>query len=327
MKHLTLTVAGLAAAITLSAQAVNAGERWDMPLAYAASNYHSENAAQFAADVTAATSGELEIIAHPGGSLFGGADIFRAVRTGQAPIGERLISALGNEDAIFEIDALPFLATSFDDARRLYEASKAAINENLEVKGLRMLYAVPWPPQGLYANKPIESVADMAGLNFRAYNPATSRLAELMQAIPTKIEAAELTQAFATGMAESMISSGSTGYDRKIWEHVEYWYDTQAWLPKNMVIVNVEAWDGLDEATQNIILAAAADAEARGWAKAEELADWYKEQLIANGMTVEPPSDQLATEFRAIGETMMNEWLERAGDQGQSVINTYNNSQ
>jgi TRAP-type C4-dicarboxylate transport system substrate-binding protein len=323
MKYKTLATIAFAASITLSATFAGAAERWDMPLAYAASNYHSENATQFAQDVTEATGGELEIVTHPGGSLFGGGDIFRAVRTGQAPIGERLISALGNEDAIFEIDALPFLATSFADARKLYDASKDTMNTILEGKGLRLLYAVPWPPQGLYANKPINAAADMNGVKFRAYNAATSRLAELMGAVPTKVEAADLTQAFATGIAESMISSGSTGYDRKIWEHVKYWYDTQAWLPKNMVIVNLDAWNGLDEATQNAVLEAAAAAEERGWAKAQELADWYKDQLAENGMTVEPPSDQLAADFRAMGEEMMNEWLERTGDQGRTVIDAY----
>ncbi len=327
MKHMKTASIVLAAAMTLSAHAASAAEKWDMPLAYAASNYHSENATQFAADVTEATGGELEIVTHPGGSLVGGGEIFRAVRTGQAPIGERLISALGNEDPIFEIDALPFLATSFDDARRLYEASRESMGEILEDKGLRLLYAVPWPPQGLYSTNEVTSTADMQGVTFRAYNAATERLAELMGAIPTKVEAADLTQAFATGIAQSMISSGSTGYDRKIWEHVEYWYDTQAWLPKNMVIVNIEAWDGLDEATQNIVLEAAAAAETRGWAKAEELSNWYKEQLAAEGMTVEPPSDQLAADFRAMGETMMTEWLERAGDHGQAVIDAYNAAQ
>jgi TRAP-type C4-dicarboxylate transport system substrate-binding protein len=313
----------MAAAVGLGATLAQAAERWDMPLAYPASNYHSENAAEFAKAVTDATGGELEIVTHPGGSLFGGADIFRAVRTGQAPIGERLISALGNEDALFEIDALPFVATSFAEARTLYDASKEAMEAILEEKGLRLLYAVPWPPQGLYAQQPIAAASDMQGVKFRAYNAATSRLAELMGAVPTKVEEADITQAFSTGIADSMISSGATGYDKKMWEHVQYWYDIQAWLPKNMVVVNLDAWNGLDEATRTIVLEAAADAETRGWAKAEELANWYKDQLAENGMTVEGPSDALAADFRAIGETMMNEWLERAGDQGRAAIDAY----
>ncbi len=298
-------------------------EKWDMPLAYAASNYHSQNAARFAAAVTAATGGELEIVTHASGSLFKGGEIFRAVRTGQAPIGERLISALGNEDPLFEIDALPFLATSFEESRKLYQASRPAMEALLEEKGLKLLYAVPWPPQGLYNKEAVNQASDMKGVKFRAYNQATSRLAQLMGAVPTKIEAAELSQAFATGVAESMISSGSTGYDRKIWEHVQYWYDVQAWLPKNMVIVNAKAWEGLDPNTQSIVLGAAAMAEEAGWAKAQELSDWYKVQLRANGMTVEGPSDTLKSDFVKIGETMTSEWLERAGKRGKAVLDAY----
>jgi TRAP-type C4-dicarboxylate transport system substrate-binding protein len=315
---------GSAVALTLGlgAQAAQA-ETWDMPMAYAASNYHSENNAAFAEAVTERTGGALEIKTHPGGSLVPGGEIFGAVRRGIAPIGERLMSALGNEHPIFEIDAVPFLATSFEDSRKLYEASKPATEEVLAEKGLKLLYAVPWPPQGLYAIKPIESISDMEGLKFRAYNPATSQLAEMMGAIPTSIETAELSQAFATGVAESMISSGSTGYDRKIWEFVDYWYDVQAWLPKNMVIVNQDAWDALDEETQAIVLEEAAKAEDAGWAEAQRLADWYKEQLAANGMTVAPPSDTLKSEFEALGAEMAAEWKDRAGEMGAAVLEAY----
>jgi len=298
-------------------------EKWDMPVAYAASNYHTENAVQFAEDVAAATDGALEIVVHPSGSLFSGNEIKRAVQTGQAQIGERLISALGNEDPLFEVDALPFLATSFEQARKLHEAARPNLEALLDSQNLKLLYAVPWPPQGLYANKPVESAADMQGLKFRAYNAATSRLAELMGAIPTQIEAAEISQAFATGVAESMISSGSTGYDRKLWEHTSHWYDVQAWLPKNMVVVNKNAWEELDEATQSAVLEAAAAAEERGWAKAEELAGWYAEQLAENGMEVLPPGEQLTSDFQEIGATMTSEWLERAGEEGQAILDAY----
>ena len=325
MKTFLKSLGGIASvvALGLAAGTASAAEKWDMPLAYSASNYHSENAAQFAEEVTKASGGELEIVAHPGGSLFGGGEIYRAVRTGQAPIGERLISALGNENPLFEVDALPFLATSFDDSWKLYQASKPQLEKTLDEAGLKLLYTVPWPPQGLYNKNPVTAAADMQGVKFRAYNAATSRLAELMGAVPTKIEAAELSQAFATGVADSMISSGSTGYDRKIWEHVKYWYDVQAWLPKNMVVVNKAAWEGLDESLQKVVLEAAAAAETRGWDKARELSDWYKEQLAAEGMVIEAPSDKLKADFEKIGQTMTNEWLEKAGADGKAVIDAY----
>lgn len=313
----TLPLLGLAWPATAAA------ERWDMPMAYAAGNYHTENGVRFAEAVTQATGGDIEVVVHASGSLFKGGEIFRAVRTGQAPIGERLISALGNEDPLFELDSLPFLATSFADARRLYDASRPALAAKLDEMNLRLLYAVPWPPQGLYVKNPVTAAADMKGIKFRAYNAMTSRLAELMGAVPTKIEAAELSQAFATGVADSMISSGSTGYDRKIWEHVRYWYDVQAWLPKNMVFINKDVWTGLDATAQGVIAGAAAMAEAAGWAEAERLATWYKEQLAANGMEVGPPGETLRADFERIGAKMTEEWLERAGDAGQRVVEVY----
>jgi TRAP-type C4-dicarboxylate transport system substrate-binding protein len=313
---------GAAAGLALGT-GVAVAETWDMPLAYPATNYHSETAAEFANDVTAATGGAIEVVTHANGSLFKGDEIFRAVRTGQAPIGERLISALANEHPLFEIDSIPFLATSFEDARKLYDASRPALETVLEEMGVKFLYATPWPPQGLYVKQEINSVEDMQGVKFRAYNTATERLAELTGAVPTKIEAAELTQAFATGTVDSMISSGATGYDSKLWEHVDYWYDVQAWLPKNMVIVNLDSWNGLDAETQGKITESAAAAEERGWAEAQELSDWYKTELTNQGMNIEQPSPELAAGFQEIGETMMNEWLENAGELGQQVIDAY----
>ncbi|BFM50886.1 TRAP transporter substrate-binding protein [Marinomonas sp. THO17] len=301
---------------------IMAAETWDMPLAYSATNYHSVIAKEFAEEVTAGQS-DIEIVTHPSGSLFKGGEIYGAVRRGLAPIGERLVSALSNESPVFSIDAVPFLATDFNSAWNLYQASKPAMENILKKHRLKLLYSMPWPPQGLYANKPIDSVADMKGLKFRAYNPATSTIAELMGAIPTKIEAAEVSQAFATGVAESMLSSGSTGYDQKLWEHVDYWYDVKAWLPKNMVFVNTRAWEALSPETQKVILTAAANAEKKGWAKAESLSNWYKEELTKNGMTVAEASPTLKADFKAIGETMTADWLKEAGAEGQAIIDSY----
>lgn len=324
-----LSRSGLLFALACMAVVVHSGsalaeQKWDMPLAGPASNFHSENAARFARDIAVATQGSLQIETHSEGSFIKGSEIFRAVRNGRVKIAERLISALGNEDAIFEIDALPFLATSFADAKKLYTSSRPAMEAILRIKGMMLLYAVPWPPQGLYTTIPVNSLDDMKGVAFRADNAATSRLAELMGAIPTQVEAAKIPEAFASGVTGSMISSGLAGYDRKIWEHVKFWYDAYAWLPKNMVIVNLDAWEALDEATRQAVLRAARAAEDRGWAKAEELAGWYRQKLIENGMRVEPPSHRLNTDFRRIGIQMMNDWLERAGAQGRKVINDYN---
>ncbi len=316
------TGTALAAAALLSTGAL-AADKWDMPMAYADSNYHTENGKKFAEMVNACAAGEIEVVVHGGGSLFKGNEIKRAIQTGQAPIGERLLSAHQNENAIFGVDSVPFLATSFDASNKLWKAARPTIEKILADQNLVLLYGVPWPPQGLYFKKEVNSTADMKGLKFRAYNAATAKLAELSGMLPVQIEAAELVQALATGVAEAFISSGSTGYDRKVWEHLSHFYDTQAWLPRNYVFVNKDAWDGASDKVKGCLTDAAAKAEAAGTAKAAELAGWYLEQLAANGMKVQPPGDQLKMDLGKIGETMAAEWVENAGADGKAIIEAY----
>ncbi|RDC71420.1 C4-dicarboxylate ABC transporter substrate-binding protein [Rhodovulum sp. 12E13] len=317
----------LATALTAVAAAPAVAETWDMPLAYAGSNFHSVTAAEFGECVTTGTGGDIEITTHPSGSLFAGNDIKRAVQTGQALIGERLLSAHQNEDPIFGVDSIPFLATSFDQADDLWEAAKPTMEELLAGQNLKLLYSVPWPPQGLYFKEPKESVADMEGVKFRSYNNATARLAELTGMLPVQIEAAEISQAFATGVADSMISSGATGYDRKVWESLNYFYEVDAWLPRNYVFVNMDAWDGLSEENRNVMLGCAGLAEYAGTWRAKEYTQFTLNGLREGGMTVEPASDQMREELREIGETMTAEWLEDAGEGGQAIVDQFRSMQ
>ncbi len=322
MKKLTTTLAATAG-LSIAASAAWA-EKWDMPMAYSASNFHSATGAEFAKCVTTGTQGDIEIVTHPGGSLFKGADIKRAIQTGQAPIGERLLSGHQNENAIFGVDSVPFLATSFDDASKLWKAAKPTLEKILAEQNLTLLYSVPWPPQGLYFKKEVNSTDDMKGLKFRSYNNATARLAELTGMLPVTIEAAEISQAFATGVAESMVSSGSTGYDRKVWESLSHFYEVDAWLPRNYVMINSDVWNGLNDANKAVIHACAELAEYAGNWRAVEYTQFTLNGLRNGGMTVGPASDQLKGELQEIGATMTAEWLEAAGDDGKAIVDAFN---
>ena len=311
-------------AILLNTNSAFTAEKWDMALAYGAGNFHSANATEFAKNVTEQSGGKLTIVTHPGGSLFKGGEIFRAVRTGQTQIGERFMSALGKEDPLLEVDSQPFLATTYDDAMDLYQASKPEIVKGLDAKGLIFLYAVPWPAQGLYSKKEINNVADLKGLKFRAYNSATIRIAELTGMAPTKIEAAEISQAFSTGAVESMITSPTTGKNKKIWENgVKYFYDIAAWFPKNMVIVNKDAWNKLDSATQKLVMSEASKAEKKGWALSKKGNKDDKKALADAGMVVGKVNADLKKHFEEVGATMSKEWADRAGSRGQGVLAAY----
>ena len=323
MKLLKKALMGTVAA-TFAVSGSMAGEKWDMPMAYSATNFHSANGVQFAKCVTTGTGGDIEIVVHPSGSLFKGGEIKRAVQTGQAPIGERLLSGHQNENAIFGFDSVPFLATSFDDAEKLWKSAKPELTKVLDDQGLVLLYSVPWPPQGLYFKKEVDSVADMKGVKFRSYNSATARLAELTGMLPVSIEAAEISQAFATGVAEAMVSSGSTGYDRKVWESLTHFYEVDAWLPRNTVMVNKGVWGGVSDANKNIIRGCAELAEYSGTWRSKEYTGFTLAGLRAGGMTVGPAGESLVNELKEIGKTMTAEWLENSGDSGKSIVDAFN---
>ena len=317
VRSLTLAAAMLATA------AAQAQTKWDLPAAYPASNFHTENLVAFAADVDKATAGKLKITVHPGASLFKAPEIKRAVQGGQAQIGEILLVNFQNEWQIFGADGLPFLADSYDEAAKLWRIQKPMLEKKLGEQGMMVLYAVPWPPQGIYSKRPLASAADLKGIKWRAYSPATARIAELVGAQPVTIQAAEVSQAFATGVVESMMSSGSTGWDAKLHEHVKFWYDTQAWLPKNAVIVNKAAFDALDAPTRAAVMKAAADAEVRGLAASRRANTESLDRLKGGGMQILPPSPQLTADMKKVGDTMLKEWLDKAGPEGRQLVDAF----
>ena len=316
--HLSLLAGLLAVSGFVSAQT-----KWDLPAAYPATNFHSVNLNQFAADVDKASGGKLKITVHPGASLFKAPEIKRAVQGGQAQIGEILLAAYQNEWQMFGADGLPFLATSYDDSVKLYKAQRPILEKKLSEQGMMLLYAVAWPPQGIYSKKPLQSAADLKGSKWRAYSPSTSRIAELVGAQPVTVQAAELSQALATGVVEANMTSGATGVDSKLYEHLKYYYDVQAWLPKNAIIVNKKAFYALDKPTQDAVVKAAAEAETRGWAASRKVNTDTMAVLKANGMTIQAPSAQLKADMQKVGETMVKEWLAKAGPEGQAMLDAF----
>jgi TRAP-type transport system periplasmic protein len=313
----------LAAATALAAASAMAQTKWDLATAYPATNFHTENINAFAADVDKASGGKLKITVHANAALFKAPEIKRAVQGGQAQAGEILLVNFQNEWQVFGADGLPFLADSYDEAMKLYKAQKPLLEKKLAEQNMMLLYAVPWPPQGIYSKKPLASAADLKGIKWRAYSPATARIAELVGAQPVTVQAAEVSQAFATGVVESMMSSGSTGWDAKLHEHVKHWYDTQAWLPKNAVIVNKAAFDALDAPTKAAVQKAAADAEARGWAASKKANGETLDKLKGGGMQILPPPAALKADMKKVGDTMLKEWLDKAGPEGKQLVDAF----
>jgi TRAP-type transport system periplasmic protein len=319
-----LFASAILATTTLGFAVTASAQNWDMPTPYPDGNYLTQNVIQFAQEVNELSGGKLTITVHSGASLFRMPEIKRAVRTGQAQIGEVLMSAYGNENPVFEVDGVPFLAAGFDNAEKLWQAQKPILEEIFAEENLIPLFSGVWPGQGLYSQTAVEDLSAMQGQRFRAYNAATSRLAELMGAVPTTVQYAEVPQAFSTGVVSSMLTSATTGVDVQAWDFLDYFYTTDAMHPKNIVFVNKDAYDALEPDVQEALRTAAANAEERVWAQAREEGQKAADELAENGMTVEPPSETLQAQLQEIGEQMTQEWLEKAGERGQRLIDAYN---
>lgn len=317
--YLTALAVGLCAASAVVA------ESWDMPTPYGDSTFHTVNIRQFAADVETATNGGLTITVHSAGSLFPHGEIKNAVRSRQVAAGEFFLSTLSNEDLAFGIDSQPFVATSYADAMKLWAAQKPVITELLAKQDLMPLFSVPWPAQGLYTNGEISNVDGLAGLRFRAYNAALEEFATLAKAAPVQVEASEIAQAFATGQVEAMITSPSTGANSKAWDFVSHYTAIDAWVPKNIVVVNKRVFDRLDGDTQAAVLAAAAAAETRGWEMSAAEAAEKTQTMADNGMTIVQPSDDLVAGLKDIGAAMLENWNAKASDDAKAILSQYQN--
>ena len=313
---------GAAVAFSVSFAGAQA-ETWDMATPYPDATFHTQNISQFAADVAKATDGALDINVHTAGSLFKHPEISKAVRSGQVPAGEFFLSLLNNDNPAFGVDSLPFLATNYEDAERLWAAQRPVVDALLDEQGLMALYAVPWPPQGLYTTTPIHSVEDLAGLKFRTYNSTLETFASMAGAAPTQIEVPDIAQAFSTGRVEAMITSPSTGVNSQAWDFLSHYTDIQAWIPKNIVVVNKRAFRRLDADTQHAVLEAASAAETRGWEMSRAETAAQTAILAENGIEVLAPSEALMDGLRSIGAKMLDEWTASSGEAGEKLLNSY----
>jgi TRAP-type C4-dicarboxylate transport system substrate-binding protein len=301
----------------------HAQTKWDMPTPYADGEFHTRNVKAFTEDVKQATNGALDIVVHANGSLIKHPDILRAVSTGQVNIAEFLLGQFGNEDPVFAADNVPFVAPGYDNAFKFYQAQKPVLEKKLQGRGLKLLYAVSWPGQGIYTKDPVKSASDFKGLKMRTYSPLTSRLAELLGAAPTIAQVPDVPQMFATGAMHAMVTSSATGTSTKAWEFVKNYYKTNAWNPKNVVVVNERAFGRLPKAQQDGIVKAAAAAEPRGWEMSKQREKDADELLAKNGVTVNEPSPELRSALAKIGEQMAAEWEKLAGAEGQTILKAY----
>jgi TRAP-type transport system periplasmic protein len=318
--HKLLTVA---AALAVAGSAHAADVEWNFASGFPDGNFHTRNITQFIEEVGELSGGLLGMTLHSNQSLFRLENTKRAVQTEQVPIGELLLVQFGNEDPLYEISAVPFLAETYERAEKLWQASREPLADRFARDGIRLLFGVPWPVQGFYANGAIESGADLQGVRFRSYSAMTARMAEELGALPTSIVFSEIPQAFATGLVSAMYTSPQTGIDTQAWDFTTHFVNVGGNFTMNVIIANERALQRLDAPLREAVLEAAARAEERGWRRSQEVTAEQIEVLKSHGIAVSGPTPQLLAELQAVGETLTAEWLEKAGALGEEIVARY----
>jgi len=318
MKALVLLLAALAMAPTLHAQT-----QWKLATGYRAESFHTRNIVQFAQDVERASAGALRIEVHANNALFKLGDIPQAVQDAKAEAGETIMTSLVPGMPIAGADAVPFVVRSYADARRLWDLQRPLIEGHFAQRGLKVLYAVPWPPQGLFSVAPVKSAADFKGTRMRTYNPATVRIAELLGATPVDVPMVEVNQALAAGKLDSMITSALTGVENQVWGQIRQYYGINAWFPKNIVFVNQKAFDALPAPVRQAVTQVAAESEARGWALSETIAQESVGELQRKGIQVGRAPAELDAELKRLGERFSREWVQSVGNEANKIFIPY----
>lgn len=318
-----LLISALCAAALGHASSVMAQTTWNLATGYRAESFHTQNIMQFSRDIDQATAGQLKIQVHPNNTLAKLSEISQAVQQGKAEAGETIMTSMVKDIPIAGADSIPFVVGSYKDAERMWKLQRPGIEKHFAQRGLKLLYAVPWPPQGLHSSKPVRSLSDFKGTQMRTYNSTTLRIAEMLGAKPVDVAMVDVGKALAEGRMDNMITSALTGVENKVWGPIKYYYEINAWFPKNVVFVSSKAFDALKPATRNMVVKAAADAETRGWQASQALAGSATEELRQNGIKIERIPGDLEQEIKRMGEKFSREWVRSVGNEANDIFVPY----
>ncbi len=313
-----ILIAALCAATVAHAQT-----SWKLATGYRAESFHTENIAQFSREIATATKGQLAIDLAPNGSLFKLGDIRQAVEEGKVQAGETIMTSMVKDIPIAGADSIPFVVGSYKRAQRLWELQRHGMEREFAQRGLKILYAVPWPPQGLYTTRPVKTMGDFKNVKMRTYNQTTVRLAEMLGATSVDVPMVDVGKAANEGRMDAMITSAVTGVENKVWGPLKHYYEISAWFPKNIVFVNAKAFDALAPDARSAVLKAAADAEGRGWLASEAVAQSATRELQANGIKVERISGELENDLKRMGERFSREWVRSVGHAASDIFVPY----
>ena len=310
--------AGLALATTASAQTT-----WTMASGYPESSFFTQNIRAMIEEIEAKTGGELKIDLRPNDSLIKLDAVKRAVQSGQVQMGEIRLGVYSNEAPMYNLDNIPGVATDYDQAEKLLEAQAPFFAELFAGNGMRMLAYAPWPGQGFYTKAPVTSLDDLKGQKLRIYSRPTQIMGEDLGMEALILPFAEVPQAFSTGMIDALWTSAQTGTDVQVWDYVKHFTYTGTMHNKNAIIVNERAFRQLDEATQQIVIAAGEAATRRAFEMSKQAGAEREAVLADHGITIAQAPQDILDRIETIGEEMVQEWLASASEAEAAVYETY----
>ncbi|MEQ8862194.1 MAG: TRAP transporter substrate-binding protein [Thalassobaculum sp.] len=294
---------------------------WIMASGYSEDNFHTKNIRAFIDEVGKTTSVKINLNSND--SLIKLDAIKTAVQRGHVPIGELRLGVYGNEDPMYILAGLPFIASNYAEAWLLKDLQKSYFADKFAKDGMRILYYAPWPGQGFYTKFPVNSTEDFKAKKLRIYSIATQKMGEMLGFNATILPFAEVPQAFSTGLIEALFTSPQTGIDIQAWDNTSHFTYAGAILSKNAVIVSERYFSALSDADKAGILAAAAKAELRGWEMSAQTTSDQMKILAKNGMTTSNAPPQVIDAMKKIGAVMMDDWRKTASPEAAAVLDRY----
>ncbi|WP_172328415.1 TRAP transporter substrate-binding protein [Mangrovicoccus sp. HB161399] len=316
-------LSGATLALGLLAGAASAETTWTMATGYPETNFFTKNVRMFIDEVQTATDGALKIDLRPNDELIKLDAVKRAVQSGQVAIGEIRLGIYGNEDPMYLLDSVPALAGDYDHAAKLMAAQKPYLDKIFDEKGMKLLGFTPWPGQGFYTKFPVTDGSEFQDVKIRIYSKSTQDMAQKLGFQATILPFAEVPQAFSTGLIDALFTSAQTGVDIQAWDYAQYFTYAGSIFSKNAIVVNKKAFDKLDPAVQEALVAAGEAATVRGY----EMSAAANEETIAtlkeHGMTITEASPELMAKLDAIGAEMAEAWAADADEAQKAVLAAY----
>ncbi len=307
---------------TISAGLMASVIKMDLNAKYPATNFHTKGAVKFAKLVEKYTNATVKITVHSGSSLVKGNPL-KAVKDGTVALTDMFIPFTSGGGKVFGISALPFIANSYNDAYRLYQISKPAYNKTFKKWNQKLLYAVTWPPSGLYTKKPIKNMNDFKDLKTRTYDKNSANFINMAGGHAIALAWGEVYSALRTGLVNSVVTSSASGKDGKFWEVLNYFTKINYAYPLQAVTINLDYWNSLSKAQQQAMLKAAKEIEKYQWEASKKEDGIALKTLAEHGMKIEKATPEVKKGLNKIANKLLNKFLEDASPAIKKIFKEY----